>query len=206
MANWFEIYHEDLLGSGILPDDWRMDVEHAVREHSSRQVLTGHSVTAVADHDYKNEIDVVVGSDIKLHIPWLYEIYSTVLVSLVSEMFGKRIYPANDLISSVNINCLRGVGSEYEVHVDSNPVTGLLFLSTLDQKMGGELVFEKHPFSLSINPVSGIFIAFDARQVPHRVAPLLQEVERISIPMNFYDSQDDQIRPNDLDGYLYGGR
>ena len=122
-----------------------------------------------------------------------------------SSVTGIDLVMAEDVESSININMVAGIGNRYERHVDSNPVTGLLYLSTLAEEDGGALVFD-HPSGLSdrIYPRQGLFVAFDASDTPHYVAPLKRHLARLSVPMNYYRVGETQARPIDLDSYLYG--
>lgn len=105
--------------------------------------------------------------------------------------------------SGVNVNILSGPGGRYELHYDSNPLTGLLFVTDHDEVSGGQLQFKLDGHDLYLNPRRGTFITFDARRLPHSVTPLTCESLRITAPMNFYVEGEDQ-RPAELDDYLYG--
>ena len=68
----------------------------------------------------------------------------------------------------------------FECHVDSNPLTGLLFCT--DHSAGGELVIAHDPTAADvtsverdcsvIRPHAGHLIFFDARHHPHYARPL----------------------------------
>jgi hypothetical protein len=105
----------------------------------------------------------------------------------------------------VNINQLAGRGAQYEWHVDSNPITGVLYATDSDNGLGGSLVFrdDQNGQKSVFRPKAGTFICFDAREISHRVAPLRREGERVSLPMNYYHSATDQPRPPDLDSQIY---
>jgi hypothetical protein len=148
-------------------------------------------------------VTVVPGEEIFKALPWLYKLYATELAACASRFAGSAVTIAEDLRSSININLLEGCGARYERHVDSNPVTGILFPTTLGDGDGGELVFECSPFPLVIRPQAGFFIVFDARAIVHHVMPLKRNTERVSIPMNFYYLAEVDLRPPDLDQYLY---
>ena len=111
---------------------------------------------------------------------------------------------ASQLIESgVNLNVLSGPGGRYELHYDSNPLTGLLFVTNHDEASGGQLQFKLNGQDLNLDPRRGTFVTFDARRLPHAVTPLTGDSLRITAPMNFYIEGEDQ-RPAGLDDYLYG--
>ena len=101
-----------------------------------------------------------------------------------------------------------------DCHVDSNPLTGLLFLT--DHQVGGELVMARNTTAsnraaierdcLVIRPHAGHLIFFDARHLPHYVRPLHSESDlRIIAAMNFYtESSPESERPRALNQHLYG--
>jgi hypothetical protein len=149
-------------------------------------------------------VTVVTGDQILESLPWLYSLYRTELAACASKFAGVPVNVSGDLPSSVNINLLEGRNARYERHVDSNPVTGILFPTTVSDHDGGELIFECAPKPLVIRPEAGTFIVFDAREIVHHVLPLKRNVERVSVPMNYY-LPGLHSRPSDLDHYLYTG-
>jgi hypothetical protein len=171
--------------------------------HGIHTYLDGRSSTSREPMDaLPTRVTVVDGDAIVTTLPWLDSLYRNELARLASDFAGKSVSLAQDSQSAVNINSLEGQGARYERHVDSNPVTGILFATTLTSDEGGELVFESSPDELVIRPEAGMFIVFDARDIVHYVMPLKKHIERLSIPMNFYLPDANQ-RPVDLDRYLY---
>ena len=194
----------DLLQLGLLPSDWEQQVKESVEQYGVCTSLDHHSITSREPKGTPPlEVCVVTGETIFHHMNWLHELYSNQLALFASQFAGRNVTVANDLPSSVNINLLRGVNARYEKHVDSNPVTGILFASTLHPIDGGELIFEGDNHDTTILPRAGIFIVFDARDITHYVAPLKTIVDRISLPMNYYFPDEQQSRPEDLNDYLY---
>jgi hypothetical protein len=102
----------------------------------------------------------------------------------------------------------------FECHIDSNPLTGLLFCT--DHVNGGELVFAHDAAAASIadverdcsvvRPSAGHLIFFDARRYPHYVRPLRHASEmRVVAVMNYYtESCPESTRPPELNRHLYG--
>ena len=194
----------DLVDLGVLEDGWDEKILHVARHNAQRTVLDGASVTSrESDPSVQIEVAVVSGNVIRKELPWLFSLYETTLCDFASKTAGYRTYPATDVVSAVNINVISGVGGRYEWHVDSNPLTGLLFVNSLGPSDGGEVLFRGDGPDRLVLPKAGLFLAFDARTVPHTVLPLRKSIERVSVPMNFYASPVHQTRPDDLNRYLY---
>ncbi len=108
--------------------------------------------------------------------------------------------------------------NRFECHVDSNPLTGLLFLTDHAAGAGGELVFAHDPNADSviaverdctvIRPRAGLLIFFDGRRHPHYARALRSESDvRVVAVMNFYtESYPESTRPRELNRHLYGDR
>lgn len=200
-----EIYTAfDIRELGLLPIDWVEQIAHVVEEYAQHTVLDGTSSTAREPvPGEKMDVYVVRGDAIRDQLPWLYSLYENELLQLATTVAQQPVYPCANVVASININVLRGRGARYEWHVDSNPLTGMLYVTTHRCGDGGELVFEKDSNRTTVYPEAGIFIAFDARAIPHTVLPLRKDAIRLSIPMNYYHSKDQQVRPSGLDSYLY---
>jgi hypothetical protein len=166
-------------------------------------VLDGSASTSRETTRRSLSLGVLTGDLIKCHLPWLYDCYTGKLRKYAEELAEKRLFVSKDLIASMNVNVLQGIAAAYEWHVDSNPITGVLFVNTLAEADGGKLLFRTAEEEIAITPEKGMFVVFDARNVPHCVSPLSSDTVRVSVPMNYYDSPHDQIRPVDLDKYLY---
>jgi len=104
----------------------------------------------------------------------------------------------------------------FECHIDSNPLTGLLFCTDQLAGAGGELVFAHDPAAADlgaverdcsvIRPHAGHLIFFDGRRHPHYTRPLTSESDvRIVAVMNFYtESCPESTRPSELNRHLFG--
>ena len=104
----------------------------------------------------------------------------------------------------------------FECHVDSNPMTGLLFCTDHPVGSGGELVFGNDLAATDIDaveqecsvirPHAGHLIFFDGRRHPHYARPLVSESDlRIVAVMNFYtESCPESTRPRELNRHLFG--
>lgn len=202
----FQLKMLDLTKADWLPQDWLHQIHVVVATHTVQTVLDGKSSTSrEAAEASPISVGVVTGEIIRSRITWLFDLYAGPLLEWSSTVTGEPLSIAEDVGCSVNINVIRGTGSGSERHVDSNPVTGLLYASTLSEGDGGATVFDHPNGSDKVYPREGLFIAFDATDTPHYVAPLKRELTRLSIPMNYYRRGHSQARPADLDSYLYSG-
>lgn len=202
----FKLQMLDLLSLNCLPPDWINQIEALALKRAIYKTLNGASITSRESQDARPAtVGVVTGDAIWEEMRWLYDLYAGPLLEWACRLAPQRLAIAADKTSSVNINVLAGINSRYERHVDTNPVTGLLFASNLSARDGGGLVFDHASgFSDVIYPRCGLFLAFDATATPHYVAPLRKDKQRISIPMNYYVHGAQQFRPKDLNTYLYG--
>jgi hypothetical protein len=200
-------YSSVTLGLQDLPSDWIYQIEQTIEKAARITELRGDGPTGHEASDAQAMIvKVVDGYAVRENLPWLWDLYASSLRQFCETVCGKALYLANDIVSSVNINLLEGEGARYERHVDSNPLTGLLFATTLEGSKGGQLVFQ-HPETgelAQVEPRLGQFLCFDARRIVHWVAPLGGLHTRISIPMNYYESAAQQDRPDGLNEKLYG--
>jgi hypothetical protein len=196
-----------------LPATWRDQVLTCARTHSSWQKLDGSSVTSreedFGEHDV-SEVGVVSGDVVEAELPWLMALYRGPILELANGLGLGRFTTASDIRSSVNINSVPR-GSRYEWHVDSNPLTALLFVTTHEPVEGGALVFRPDPrrdpgasWENVVHPVSGELLIFDARRAAHAVTRLEGAEVRVVVPMNYYLDGEAVERPADLDDYLYG--
>jgi hypothetical protein len=131
-------------------------------------------------------------------------------------MHSERVAPALDDRYGLVLNVQRGTVMRFECHVDSNPVTGLLFCTDQQTGAGGELVFTHDPAAADvgavdrdcsiIRPHAGHLIFFDGRKHAHYARPLRSGSDmRIVAVMNFYtESCPEPSRPQELNRHLYG--
>jgi hypothetical protein len=127
-----------------------------------------------------------------------------------------RVAPARDERYGVVLNVQHGTAMRFECHVDSNPLTGLLFCSDHAPGEGGELVFAHDGEATSLTeieqscsvlrPQVGHLVFFDGRHHPHYARRLTAASGvRIVAVMNYYtDSCPESTRPRELNRHLYG--
>lgn len=150
---------------------------------------------------------VVSGEVVREKLSWLWERYSTEWMDLVSEAVGVRCKPCSLDTISVNINVLNTTGSRYEWHVDSDPYSGVLFLTDHDEADGGEFVIEVEGERKKIYPRRGKMVLFDGTVCPHGVYPLKTNKPRVTVVMVFIDPNRAQLTGENEKQYsveLYG--
>jgi hypothetical protein len=195
----------DLPGLGVVPPDWRATVLAAAEQNSRTVTFAEDPSSTTLDDDAAGlTYRVMDGRRVRRHLPWLYEAYRTRICRLVSEAFGGRYVPQEDIRGSITVNTLYEPGSRYERHVDETPATGVLYVTTMPEDEGGSTVFEAPDGIFTITPETGQFWVFDAREVPHSITALKVARPRVSVVMNFFGEGDEQVRPPGLDDYLYG--
>lgn len=154
--------------------------------------------------------------DVQRNLPWLQEFYRSYFLELAQATCAEPVRPALDGRYGIVLNVQRGTGMRFECHVDSNPLTGLLFCTDHPVGAGGELVFAHDPAAANVDaverdcsvirPHAGHLIFFDGRRYPHYARPLANESDmRIVAVMNFYtESWPESTRPAELNHHLFG--
>lgn len=117
-----------------------------------------------------------------------------------SEIVGQRLEVSSHVRAAVNVNGLHGQGEQYESHVDSVPLTALLFLSGPHE--GGEFVYDFEGMG-RVEPIPGLLVVFTGSSVPHGVLPMRDDGWRVSMPVSLVPEGTVEERPDDLDSHLY---
>lgn len=145
---------------------------------------------------------VTTGRSIRPHrAVWNY--ITKDLMAIISRCLALELELDNNPNSCVTINHLFP-GKRYELHVDTNPLTALLFVNTLPPQAYGqfEAVYkDEHIFFRSI---AGRCLVFDGREIPHRVTTVAEGFERISMPISLHQMGTPYARDESLDGDLFG--
>ena len=197
----------DLEQLGILPNNWNIHIEEVVLQFGRFVRLDGKSSTSREPENTEGcDCYILSGDVIQKELTWLFNLYTTRLVEFATIVAGQPMKYSDDVESGIVINSLRGINARYEWHVDSNPMTGILYATTHEESEGGELVFKINNEFIKVTPTAGEFILFDARLIPHCVFPLTNDRHRISVPMNFYFLEQELVnkRPDELSDYLFG--
>jgi 2OG-Fe(II) oxygenase superfamily len=198
----------------LLPPGWLEDVREAAEDADFREFPR----TPLLSREAANVLQIPRGrvhaDQVRKSLPWLHESYRSVFLELAREARAEPVTAARDDRYGVVLNVQRGKTERFECHIDSNPLTGLLFCT--DHPAGGELVFAHNPDAASIDavehdcsvirPQAGHLLFFDARHHPHYSRPLITASDvRVVAVMNFYtESCPESTRPRELNRHLYG--
>jgi hypothetical protein len=197
-----------------LPASWQEEVEAAAAAADFRGFPRTPVLTRESPEVQHINRGRVHADQVREHLPWLYKAYRNEFLGLAAEVSTERVSAAQDERYGVVLNVQRGMGMRFECHVDSNPLTGLLFCT--DHHAGGELVVA-HDLSAEglteverscsvIRPHAGQLIFFDARKHPHYARTLDVESDtRVIAVMNYYtETCPESNRPAELNRHLYG--
>ena len=200
----------------MLPPGWREDVRAAAADSDDRDFPRTPVISREAADVQHVTRGRVHADRVASELPWLRELYRTRFRQLGVEVTGSSVHAARDARYGTVLNVQRGAGMRFECHVDSNPLTGLLFCTDHGPDDGGELVFAHDAGAGSVADVdrscsviraqAGHLIFFDGRNRPHYVRPLASEDDtRVVAVMNYYtDDCPESTRPAELNRHLYG--
>lgn len=210
----FEYFEFDM--NSILPIGWNNDILNVANNYAKYKMLVSNSITSREKYrTIQIEALTVDGVVIKKHLPWLYDLYKSDFYELGKQCVKENLYLARDDLYAINLNIQKGTKMRYECHIDSNPLQGVFYATSHDEKDGGELVVSNNPNALGIDeidldckviyPKKGFLYLFNAYYNPHYVRPLKSSNGcRVSCPMNFYtDSSPESDRPMDLSKHLF---
>lgn len=199
----------------LLPTGWQKLIRDVAVEADFRNFPRTPILTREAPEVTDIARGRVHASQVREQLPWLYEAYHTTFLDLAGQVTGREpVTTAADDRYGIVLNVQSGTEMRFECHVDSNPVTGLLFCT--DHDSGGELVFGNDQRATSIEaverspsvirPHAGHLVFFEARQQPHYARSLIDEQDmRIVAVMNFYTrSCPESTRPAELNKHLFG--
>jgi hypothetical protein len=199
-----------------LPSGWQQEVAAAAAVAEVRAFSRTPVISRESQEVQQISRGRVHADQVSHHLPWLFKAYRNELLDLAREVSIEPVSAAEDDRYGVVLNVQRGGSMRFECHVDSNPLTGLLFCT--DHQAGGELVIANDPEAEGvagverncsvIRPHAGHLIFFDARRYPHYARVLTADSEtRIVAVMNFYTkSCPESTRPRELNTHLYGDR
>jgi hypothetical protein len=202
--------------TSLLPEDWQKDIGAVAAEADVRD----YPRTPVLSREAANVTYITRGrvraDKVQQRLPWLYKLYRSDFLELATQARAEPIEPALDDRYGVVLNVQQqGKTMRFECHVDSNPVSGLLFFSD-HPAGGGELVVGHDPAAVGveaverdcsvIRPQTGQLIFFDGKTYPHYSRALLSGSDvRVVAVMNFYtDACPESTRPPELNSHLFG--
>jgi hypothetical protein len=198
-----------------LPEDWHANIgavagEADFHEFPRTPVLSREA--ADVTHIARGRVRA---DKVQQRLPWLYKLYRSEFLELAAQTRAELVEPALDDRYGIVLNVQRGETMRFECHVDSNPLTGLLFL-TDHPAGGGELVVGHDPAAVGveaveqdcsvIRPHAGQLIFFDGKTYPHYARALVSGSDvRVVAVMNFYtESCPESSRPPELNRHLFG--
>lgn len=199
-----------------LPPGWQQDVIDAAGAAEVREFPRTPVISRESQEVQQIARGRVHADQVRYHMPWLFKAYRNELLELATEVSAEPVSAAQDDRYGVVLNVQRGTDMRFECHVDSNPLTGLLFLT--EHQAGGELMIANDTEAKGvagvdrncsvIRPHAGHLIFFDARRYPHYARVLTADSEtRIVAVMNFYtESCPESTRPRELNRHLYGDK
>lgn len=186
-------------------------------EFAVERIITPTSTTSREnDHHAQLRTLTMDGVEIARRLPWLTSLYETRFRELAQSCADELVTVASDQRYGVVINVKRGCDMRYECHVDSNPLEGLLYVTSNPPGTGGELVVSNVGDVPSIEdvdqdcsiiyPTAGHLVFFDGSHHSHYVRPLTDEQgTRVVVAMNYYTSSlPESSRPADLNRHLFG--
>jgi len=198
-----------------LPSNWGQDIigtaaDADVREFPRTPILSREA--ADVSHIRRARINA---DRVQNALPWLYQMYRNDFLELARLAWPREpVEPARDDRYGVVLNVQRGTAVRFECHVDSNPLSGLLFCT--NHQEGGELVFAHDKDAADVDaverdcsvirPHAGHLIFFNGREYPHYARPLRSESEtRVVAVMNYYTkSWPESTRPPELNRHRFG--
>jgi hypothetical protein len=198
------------------PEGWQRDIKAVAAAADFRDFRRTPFLSREAagvTHITRGRVHAV---QVQQGLPWLYKLYRDRFLELACQARGEPIEPAVDDRYGVVLNVQSGNRMRFECHVDSNPVTGLLFF-TDHSAGGGELVVAHDPEAVGIDelerkctvitPRAGELIFFDGKTYPHYARTLVAEHDvRVVAVMNFYTRScpESTTRPLGLNQHLFG--
>jgi hypothetical protein len=202
--------------TSVLSGDWQQEIAAAaseadVREFPRTPILSRESQDV--RHIFRGRVHA---AQVRQNLPWLYRLYRGHFRDLAQHTCAETVMAARDDRYGIVLNVQRGTEMRFECHIDSNPLTGLLFCTDHLPGAGGELVFAHDPAAADIDaierecsvirPHAGHLIFFDGRAHPHYARALASPSDvRIVAVMNFYtESFPESTRPRELNHHLFG--
>ncbi len=199
-----------------LPETWQREIRAVAAEADFREFPRTPVLSREAEHVERISRGRVHADQVRADLPWLYRLYRGCFLELAGAAYPGHVTAALDDRYGIVLNVQRGTTMRFECHVDSNPLTGLLFCTDHPAGAGGELVFGHDPAAADVDaverdcsvirPFAGHLIVFDGRRHPHYARALTSDSDlRITAVMNFYtESYPESTRPPELNRHLFG--
>lgn len=183
--------------TGMLPLSWQAEVLAVAAGSDDRDFPLTPVISREAPDVQHITRGRVHAAKVISDLPWLRKLYRSRFRELGQQAISDEVAAAADERYGTILNVQRGTGMRFECHVDSNPLTGLLFCTDHALAAGGELVIAHDEGASSmaeierdcsvIRPQAGHLIFFDGRDHPHYVRPLRADDDvRVVAVMNYY--------------------
>jgi 2OG-Fe(II) oxygenase superfamily len=201
--------------TGQFPEGWQEDIAAVAEEADFRAFPRTPILSREAADVTRITRGRVSATQVQQRLPWLYKLYRDYFLELAGRAWGEPVDAALDDRYGVVLNVQRGNTMRFECHVDSNPVTGLLFF-TDHPAGGGELVIANDTEAAGVEglerdctlvaPRAGQLIFFDGKTHPHYARELCGASDvRVAAVMNFYTrSCQESTRPPELNRHRFG--
>lgn len=201
----------------VLPFDWQEQlIELAEVRHREWTLYPVHCTSREAPGTAGLLSRGVSGSILRAHAPWLIDLYENKFVELAEEHAGVPVTTMSDPRFDCVLNMQKGNDERYECHVDTNPIEGLLYITSHPEGTGGELVMANNLVASTpaevdddatiIYPQAGHLVFFDGRNRSHYVRAMKSPgAIRLVAAMNYYTAAaPEAVRPPDLNRHLSG--
>ncbi len=113
--------------SGLLPPHWQQEIIAVGAAADFRDFPRTPGLTREASAVRSISRGRVHAGQVRLQLPWLYELYHGHFLDLINGASDESVMTAADDRYGVVLNVQRGPSMRFECHVDSNPLSGLLF-------------------------------------------------------------------------------
>lgn len=203
--------------SSLLPSGWKDElIELAVTAKRDRRIVPPHPTSREGQDVSGVRVQGVSAAVLRSNAQWLVDLYEGPFRTLAARYAGQEVRTARGDRHTVVLNVQTGSSMRYECHLDTNPIQGMLYVTTHPPGAGGELVVANDRQAHSVNevdrdasliyPMSGHLLFFDGRCHPHYVRSLQDDAGlRVAVAMNYYTlACPESERPKDLDDYLLG--
>jgi hypothetical protein len=208
------LWHSYDLGS-ILPAGWQQSILDLVDQELKTKVIRPCSITSrETSSDIEIPTHIVDSVTVAQSLPWIGELYAGLFRDLAQRLTSEQVTVSTNIHRGPRIQVQRGAEERYECHVDTCPMTGLLYVTDHPKGTGGELIVANggdvkgqenvDRDATCIHPVAGHLVFCDARSHTHYVRPLRNPEDiRVVVPMIFFTpSCPEDMRPADLDRHL----
>jgi hypothetical protein len=186
----------------VVPPQVAMEWADRATSAASNRVDREDSGDAVAlDEGGAYHHAIADGLEVQKILPELYGFYEGACLWL-SYITGRSVITSPYPRSAVTLKVYDRPGDGQGWHRDTNALTALLILTDTDGDYG-TLVEGRNLKQFNVRNHAGDLWMMYGRELRHMVPPLPDGVVRVTVPLNYYFT-DDVWRPEDADGMIYG--